>query len=121
MSHDGKGTTGHGWRDHANCRRVENPADFSPVDSRGRMIPAQARLVADVYCGPCPVRDACRAAALDAHATGFGPQELVQGGLFFPAHGPRSKANLPAPIELLGPTVIDPALLPGADVESRAA
>lgn len=88
------------WRDRAACRTAR-PADFSPVDSRGRLNLDEARLVAAHNCGPCPVRQDCLDAAM---APGFTPQELVQAGMWFPI----ATAEDTTPIDLLAliPTVV---------------
>lgn len=81
------------WRTRAACRTAR-PADFSPVDTRGRVDLNAARLVAAHNCGPCPVRDACLGEAMTAGRT---PQELVQGGLWFPI----ATAEDTRPVDLL--------------------
>lgn len=84
------------WQEKAACR-TGNPADFSPVDVRGRVDLVAARLVAAVHCGPCPVRAECLGLALTLEAKGIPPQELVQAGLFWPSQS----AGDTTPIDLL--------------------
>lgn len=70
------------WQQQAKCLHPSvGPADFSPTDDRGRVDVTKAQKVADEFCRGCPVRLDCLAAA----ATN-GAQEIVQGGMWWPAN-----------------------------------
>lgn len=74
------------WQQRAACAHPSvTPADFSPVDSRGRVDLDRARAVATRVCGVCPVRAQCIAYGIELAANGHGPEEMVWGGVWFPA------------------------------------
>ena len=84
------------WRVQAECRGAR--ADhFSPVDGRGRVNLPIARRTAHLFCAVCPVIAECRAQADLLATVRLAPQELVQGGAYWPA----SNAENTTPIELL--------------------
>jgi len=75
------------WRDHAACR-LEDSTLFDPPEGRFDAEQIKAQLLhARMICLPCPVKDACVAAAIVNEDSG------VRGGLYFddgqPAADPR--------------------------------
>ena len=89
------------WNRAACLHPSVRPQDMSPVDGAGRLDEAKARRVAAALCGQCPIREACLNAALEARAqgprpSGYGPQELIQAGMWWPVE----RAKDPTPIDL---------------------
>jgi hypothetical protein len=75
------------WQQRAACAHpAVAPADFSPVHEKtGQVDLERARRVAAAICGPCPVRHHCLSQAIRMAANNTGPQEIVWGGLWWPA------------------------------------
>ena len=55
--------TDHAWVEQAHCRGADT-AVFFPQKEDGRLLAACAESAAKAICGPCPVREQCRDAAL---------------------------------------------------------
>ena len=83
------------WQCQAVCRHPTwTPADFSPIDTRGRVDQRAARDVAEKACRHCPVRLDCLNFAAQT-----GAEEVVMGGMWFPPNPYPS--NRAAPLDLL--------------------
>lgn len=86
------------WQTRAACSHPSvQPGDFSPLDARGRVDLAAATRIADAICRRCPVRLDCLEAAVTS-----GAQEVVQGGMWFPAAPYRTTTSVP--VDLLADT-----------------
>lgn len=85
------------WHNQAACADA-NPDVFSPVigDERRRVNLPLAREVARTWCGGCPVLAECRADVDARRRKGWGPQELVEAGVWWPSTNSRGE-----PIDLL--------------------
>lgn len=86
------------YQQHATCATPQAAdSDFSPTDTRGRLLLDDAREVAQ-HCAVCPVRAECLAHALELRQVGYPPEEIIWAGIWWPAKMAADRR----PIDLLG-------------------